>query len=68
MIGIKAEAERLVGLLPAHRFRNRAGAGVMTFEPSGKPEEYLAIDHETVGEVRRGGFSCPLETQPTSRN
>ncbi len=43
---IKAEAENgWFGLLPKHiDFVTALVPGVMTFEPSGKPEEYLAID------------------------
>src|SRR5271166_3189932 len=44
---IKAEAENgWFGLLPKHvDFVTALVPGVMTFEPCGKPEEYLAIDH-----------------------
>jgi F-type H+-transporting ATPase subunit epsilon len=43
---IKAEAENgWFGLLPKHvDFFTALVPGVMTFEPCGKPEEYLAID------------------------
>jgi len=44
---IKAESENgWFGLLPRHvDFVTALVPGVMTFEPRGKPEEYLAIDH-----------------------
>jgi F-type H+-transporting ATPase subunit epsilon len=44
---IKAEAENgWFGLLPRHiDFVTALVPGVMTFQPAGKPEEYLAIDH-----------------------
>lgn len=44
---IKAEAEDgWFGLLPKHiDFVTALVPGVMTFEPCGKPEEYLAVDH-----------------------
>ncbi len=44
---IKAEAVNgWLGLLPRHvDFTTALVPGVMTFEPVGKPEEYLAVDH-----------------------
>ncbi len=44
---IRAEAENgWFGLLPKHiDFTTSLVPGVLTFEPCGKPEEYLAIDH-----------------------
>ena len=44
---IKAEAENgWFGILPKHvDFVTALVPGVMTFQPRGKPEEYLAIDH-----------------------
>ena len=44
---IKAEAENgWFGLLPKHvDFVTALVPGVLTFEPCGRPEEYLAIDH-----------------------
>jgi len=43
---IRAEAENgWFGLLPKHiDFVTALVPGVLTFEPSGKPEEYLAVD------------------------
>lgn len=51
---IKAEAENgWFGLLPKHvDFVTALKPGVMTFEPLGKREEYLAIDHGIL--VKRG--------------
>lgn len=44
---IKAEAENgWLGLLPHHvDFVTALKPGILVFEPAGKPEEYLAIDH-----------------------
>ena len=44
---IKAEAENgWFGLLPHHAdFVTALVPGILVFEPAGKPEEYLAIDH-----------------------
>jgi F-type H+-transporting ATPase subunit epsilon len=44
---IQAKAENgWFGLLPKHiDFVTALGPGVMTFEPVGKPPEYLAVDH-----------------------
>ena len=51
---IKAEAaDGWFGILPKHvDFVTALVPGVMTFEPRGKPEEYLAIDHGIL--VKRG--------------
>ena len=47
VIRIKAEAENgWFGLLPKHvDFVTALVPGVLTFQPTGKPEQYLAIDH-----------------------
>jgi F-type H+-transporting ATPase subunit epsilon len=44
---IKAEAvDGWFGILPRHiDFVSALVPGVMTFQPHGKPEEYLAVDH-----------------------
>jgi F-type H+-transporting ATPase subunit epsilon len=44
---IKAEAvDGWFGILPRHiDFVTALVPGVMTFQPKGKPEEYLAVDH-----------------------
>jgi F-type H+-transporting ATPase subunit epsilon len=44
---IKAEAvDGWFGILPRHiDFVTALVPGVMTFQPEGKPEEYLAVDH-----------------------
>ncbi len=44
---IKAEAENgWFGVLPKHiDFVTALVPGVLTFQPCGKPEEYLAVDH-----------------------
>jgi len=47
VVRIKAEAENgWFGILPKHiDFVTSLVPGVLTFEPDGKPEEYLAVDH-----------------------
>jgi F-type H+-transporting ATPase subunit epsilon len=60
---IKAEAENgWFGLLPRHvDFVTALVPGVMTFEPVGKPEEYLAIDHGIL-------VKCGPEVSVSTRN
>jgi F-type H+-transporting ATPase subunit epsilon len=60
---IKAEAESgWFGLLPKHvDFVTALIPGVMTFEPCGKPEEYLAIDHGIL-------VKCGPEVSVSTRN
>jgi F-type H+-transporting ATPase subunit epsilon len=60
---IKAEAENgWFGLLPKHvDFVTALVPGVMTFEPCGKPEEYLAIDHGIL-------VKCGPEVSVSTRN
>lgn len=52
---IRAEAENgWFGLLPKHvDFVTALVPGVMTFQPCGKPEEYVAVDHGVL--VKCGG-------------
>ena len=67
VIRIKAEAENgWFGLLPKHvDFVTALVPGVMTFHPTGKPEEYLAIDQGIlVSAVRR----FPSRQERRSRN
>lgn len=63
---IKAEAENgWFGLLPRHvDFVTALVPGVMTFEPCGKPEEYLAIDH---GILVKCGAEVSLSTRNATR-
>lgn len=63
---IKAEAENgWFGLLPRHvDFVTALKPGVMTFEPSGKPEEYLAIDH---GILVKSGAEVSVSTRNATR-
>jgi F-type H+-transporting ATPase subunit epsilon len=63
VIRIKAEAENgWFGLLPRHvDFVTALKPGVMTFEPIGKPEEYLAIDHGIL-------VKCGPEVSVSTRN
>src|SRR5271165_4915369 len=63
VIRIKAEAENgWFGLLPRHvDFVTALVPGVMTFEPCGKPEEYLAIDHGIL-------VKCGPEVSVSTRN
>jgi F-type H+-transporting ATPase subunit epsilon len=60
---IKAEAEDgWFGLLPKHvDFVTALVPGVLTFEPCGKPEEYLAIDHGIL-------VKCGAEVSVSTRN
>lgn len=60
---IKAEADNgWFGLLPKHvDFVTALVPGVMTFQPSGKPEEYLAIDHGIL-------VKCGAEVSVSTRN
>jgi F-type H+-transporting ATPase subunit epsilon len=60
---IKAEADNgWFGLLPRHiDFVTALVPGVMTFEPRGKPEEYLAIDHGIL-------VKCGAEVSVSTRN
>jgi F-type H+-transporting ATPase subunit epsilon len=60
---IKAEAENgWFGLLPKHvDFVTALVPGVLTFEPCGKPEEYLAIDHGIL-------VKCGAEVSVSTRN
>src|SRR5271166_6234584 len=63
---IKAEAEDgWFGLLPKHvDFVTALRPGVMTFEPCGKPEEYLAIDR---GILVKCGQQVSLSTRNAVR-
>jgi F-type H+-transporting ATPase subunit epsilon len=47
VVRIKAQAENgWFGILPKHiDFVTALVPGVLTFQPAGKPEEYLAVDH-----------------------
>ena len=60
---IKAEAENgWFGLLPKHvDFVTALVPGVLTFQPCGKPEEYLAIDHGIL-------VKCGPEVSVSTRN
>ncbi|HML17461.1 MAG TPA: F0F1 ATP synthase subunit epsilon [Bryobacteraceae bacterium] len=60
---IKAEAENgWFGLLPRHiDFVTALVPGVMTFQPCGKPEEYLAIDRGIL-------VKCGAEVSVSTRN
>ena len=60
---IKAEAENgWFGLLPKHvDFVTALTPGVMTFEPCGKPDEYLAIDHAIL-------VKCGQQVSVSARN
>jgi F-type H+-transporting ATPase subunit epsilon len=60
---IKAEAENgWFGLLPRHiDFVTALVPGVMTFQPAGKPEEYLAIDHGIL-------VKCGADVSVSTRN
>jgi len=60
---IKAEADNgWFGLLPRHvDFVTALVPGVMTFEPCGKPEEYLAIDQGIL-------VKCGPEVSVSTRN
>ena len=60
---IKAEAENgWFGLLPKHiDFVTALVPGVMTFQPGGRPEEYLAIDHGIL-------VKCGPEVSVSTRN
>lgn len=63
---IKAEAENgWFGLLPRHvDFVTALVPGIMTFVPSGKPEEYLAIDR---GILVKCGAEVSLSTRSAIR-
>lgn len=60
---IKAEAENgWFGLLPHHvDFVTALVPGVMTFQPCGKPQEYLAVDHGIL-------VKCGAEVSVSTRN
>ncbi len=60
---IKAEAENgWFELLPKHiDFVTALVPGVLTFEPSGKPEQYLAVDHGIL-------VKCGAEVSVSTRN
>jgi len=60
---IKAEADDgWFGILPKHvDFVTALVPGVLTFEPCGKPEEYLAIDHGIL-------VKCGPEVSLSTRN
>lgn len=60
---IKAEAENgWFGLLPHHvDFVIALVPGVMTFQPCGKPQEYLAVDHGIL-------VKCAAEVSVSTRN
>jgi len=60
---IKAEAVNgWFGMLPRHvDFVTALVPGVMTFQPCGKPEEYLAIDHGIL-------VKCGPEVSVSTRN
>lgn len=60
---IKAEAENgWFGLLPHHiDFVTALVPGVLTFQPCGKPEEYLAVDHGIL-------VKCGAEVSLSTRN
>jgi F-type H+-transporting ATPase subunit epsilon len=63
---LKAEAENgWFGLLPKHiDFVTALVPGVLTFQPSGKPEEYLAIDR---GILVKCGAEVSLSTRNATR-
>jgi F-type H+-transporting ATPase subunit epsilon len=63
VVRIKAEAENgWFGLLPRHiDFVTSLVPGVLTFEPAGKPEEYLAVDHGILVE-------CGADVSISTRN
>lgn len=63
---IKAEAaDGWFGLLPRHvDFVTALVPGVLTFQPCGKPEEYLAIDH---GILVKCGPNVSLSTRNAVR-
>ncbi len=60
---IKAEAENgWFGILPKHvDYVTALVPGVMTFQPRGKPEQYLAIDHGVL-------VKCGPEVSVSTRN
>jgi F-type H+-transporting ATPase subunit epsilon len=61
--GIKAEAENgWFGLLPKHAdFVTALVPGVLAFQPRGKSEEYLAVDHGIL-------VKCGSEVKISTRN
>jgi F-type H+-transporting ATPase subunit epsilon len=63
---IKAEAvDGWFGMLPRHiDFVTALAPGVMTFQPCGKPEEYLAVDH---GILVKCGAQVSLSTRNAVR-
>ena len=63
---IKAESENgWFGILPKHiDFVAALVPGVMTFQPCGKPEEYLAIDH---GILVKCGQEVAISTRNATR-
>lgn len=63
---IRAEAENgWFGLLPRHiDFVTALVPGVLTFEPCGKPEEYLAVDH---GVLVKCGAEVSVSTRQAVR-
>lgn len=63
---IKAEAvDGWFGMLPKHiDFVTALVPGVMTFQPCGKPEEYLAVDH---GILVKCGPNVSLSTRNAVR-
>lgn len=63
---IRAEAENgWFGLLPKHvDFVTALVPGVMTFEPCGKPEEYVAVDH---GVLVKCGAEVSVSTRQAVR-
>lgn len=60
---IKGEAENgWFGLLPKHiDFVTALVPGVMTFQPCGRPEEYLAVDHGIL-------VKCGADVSVSTRN
>ena len=63
---IRAEAENgWFGLLPKHiDFVTALVPGVMTFQPCGKPEEYVAVDH---GVLVKCGAEVSVSTRQAVR-
>lgn len=63
---IRAEAENgWFGLLPKHiDFVTALVPGVMTFQPRGKPEEYVAVDH---GVLVKCGAEVSVSTRQAVR-
>jgi F-type H+-transporting ATPase subunit epsilon len=63
VVRIKAEAENgWFGLLPKHiDFATALVPGVLTFQPPGKPEEYLAVDRGIL-------VKCGAEVSVSTRN